>query len=112
MSWSTVKALKSGNARPLSLAAGDSKEDGTQDLAGGYAGPSGGIVSLYIGNREGLSAVRFPGYLFTHCGPNGFTLSGTGMVSFVNGIRMLTDKKPERNISAGFNTAQLTGSAT
>jgi len=51
-------------------------------------------------------------YLFTHCGPNGFTLSGTGTVSFVNGIRMLTDKKPDRNISAGFNTAQLTGSAT
>ncbi|HWX41847.1 MAG TPA: VCBS repeat-containing protein [Blastocatellia bacterium] len=50
-------------------------------------------------------------YVFTHCGTNGFTLSGTGQVGFANGIRSLTDKKPDRNISAGFNTASLTGSA-
>jgi hypothetical protein len=50
-------------------------------------------------------------YLFTHCSPNGFTLSGTGVVGKVNGIETLTDKKPDRNITAGFNTGQLTGTA-
>jgi hypothetical protein len=39
-------------------------------------------------------------------------LTGTGVVKLVNGIRTLTDFKPDRRISAGFNTGQLTGSAT
>ena len=39
-------------------------------------------------------------------------LTGTGVTKVVNGIRMLTDFKPDRRISAGFNTGQLTGSAT
>jgi hypothetical protein len=51
-------------------------------------------------------------YVFTHCGTNGFTLSGTGKVGVSNGIRSLADKKPDRNINAGFNGASLTGSAT
>jgi predicted outer membrane repeat protein len=50
-------------------------------------------------------------YLFTRCSDN-FTLSGTGTVALVNGIRTLTDMKPDRRISAGFNTGQLTGNAT
>jgi predicted outer membrane repeat protein len=49
-------------------------------------------------------------YLFTRCSDN-FTLSGTGTVALVNGIRMLTDRKPDRRISAGFITGQLTGNA-
>ena len=47
-------------------------------------------------------------YSFTHCGPNGFTLTGTGQVSLVNGIQWLKDKKADRIISVGRN-AQSTG---
>jgi hypothetical protein len=50
-------------------------------------------------------------YTFTHCGPNGFTLTGTGKVGLVSGIRTLMDSKPDRSISALFNPGQLTGSA-
>ena len=50
-------------------------------------------------------------YTFTHCGPHGFTLTGTGKVGLVNGIRTLMDSKPDRTISALFNTGQLTGMA-
>jgi hypothetical protein len=50
-------------------------------------------------------------YTFTHCGPHGFTLTGTGKVGLVNGIRTLMDSKPDRTISALFNPGQLTGSA-
>jgi predicted outer membrane repeat protein len=49
-------------------------------------------------------------YQFTRCSDN-FTLSGTGTVALVNGIRTLTDRKPDRRISAGFNIGQLTGTA-
>jgi hypothetical protein len=50
-------------------------------------------------------------YQFTRCS-DGFTLTGTGTVALVNGIRTLTDFKSDRRISAGFNTGQLTGNAT
>jgi predicted outer membrane repeat protein len=50
-------------------------------------------------------------YLFTRCADS-FTLSGTGTVALVNGIRRLKDVKNDRKISAGFNNAQLTGSVT
>ena len=50
-------------------------------------------------------------YMFTRCS-DGFNLTGTGVVRLVNGIRTLTDFKTDRRISAGFNTGQLTGSAT
>jgi len=50
-------------------------------------------------------------YKFTRCS-DGFMISGTGVVSTVNGILMLTDSKPDRRVSAGFNTGQRTGSVT
>jgi hypothetical protein len=50
-------------------------------------------------------------YRFTRCSDS-FTLTGTGVVALVNGIRTLTDTKPDRKIHAGFITGQLTGSAT
>jgi len=50
-------------------------------------------------------------YQFTRCSDN-FTLSGTGTVAVVNGIRTLTDFKADRRIRAGFNKGQLTGNAT
>jgi hypothetical protein len=51
-------------------------------------------------------------YTFQTCGTGSMTLTGTGKVGLVNGIKTLTDSKPDRRISAGFLTAQLTGSAT
>ncbi|HEY6331651.1 MAG TPA: hypothetical protein VI756_20160 [Blastocatellia bacterium] len=50
-------------------------------------------------------------YQFTHCGKNGFVLSGTGTVASANGMKTLNDKESDRNISASFNTGQLTGTA-
>jgi hypothetical protein len=50
-------------------------------------------------------------YMFTRCS-DGFTVTGTGKVSLVNGIKTLTDFKSDRRISAGLNTGQLTGNAT
>jgi len=50
-------------------------------------------------------------YMFTRCS-DAFTLTGTGTVGLVNGIKTLTDFKSDRRISAGFNTGQLTGNAT
>jgi hypothetical protein len=50
-------------------------------------------------------------YLFTHCGAGGFTLTGTGAVSVASGVQRLKDKKPDRNINAGFVTSSQTGTA-
>jgi len=50
-------------------------------------------------------------YRFTRCSDN-FTVTGTGAVALVNGIRTLMDFSSSRRISAGFNTGQLTGNAT
>ena len=49
-------------------------------------------------------------YTFTQCS-TGFTLSGTGVFSMPSSVATVTDKKPDRSVSAGFNTAQRTGSA-
>jgi len=49
-------------------------------------------------------------YTFSDC--LGFTLSGTGIVSVQNSIILLSDRKPDRSVSAGFNTGQRTGTAT
>ena len=48
-------------------------------------------------------------YTFSTC--TGFTLTGTGTVQAQNSIIMLSDRKPDRSVSAGFNTGQRTGSA-
>jgi hypothetical protein len=50
-------------------------------------------------------------YMLTRCS-DGFTLSGTGTARLVNGVRTLTDFKPDRRLSAGLNTGQSTGNAT
>jgi len=50
-------------------------------------------------------------YTFVNCGTPLLTLTGTGTTSLVNGISMLTDRKPDRSISAGLLT-QGTGHAT
>ena len=50
-------------------------------------------------------------YLFTRC-KDGFTLSGTGKVQKMGSIVMLSDKRANCVVSAGFNTGQRTGSAT
>lgn len=47
-----VQVLLDGRARPLSLAAGDFDRDGVPDLLAGYAGTSGGILSLQPGNVD------------------------------------------------------------
>jgi hypothetical protein len=49
-------------------------------------------------------------YVYTRC-KDKFTLSGTGSVKVVNNIVSLTDSRPDRKISAGFNLGQLTGTA-
>jgi hypothetical protein len=49
-------------------------------------------------------------YLYTRC-KDGFTLSGTGMVTIVNGYVTITDNKPDRRINAGWSSATLTGRA-
>jgi hypothetical protein len=50
-------------------------------------------------------------YLFTVCS-TGFTLIGTGMIGHQSGILTLTDSESNRKVSAGFNPASRTGSAT
>ena len=42
--------LEQNLALPLALASGDFDEDGVPDLISGYAGPSGGILTLHRGN--------------------------------------------------------------
>jgi hypothetical protein len=52
-------------------------------------------------------------YLFTHCGANGFTLTGTGVATLVNGTQYIKHKVPnDRNINGGFLLSSQTGSAT
>jgi len=48
-------------------------------------------------------------YTFTKCS-TAFTLSGTGTFSMPSGVATVTDKKPDRSVKAGLNTAQGTGS--
>ena len=49
-------------------------------------------------------------YLFHHNSTN-FTLTGRGFESFPSGVITLTDKEPDRSVSAGFLPGQETGSA-
>ena len=48
-------------------------------------------------------------YTFSTCA--GFTLSGTGTVQVQSSIVKLSDRQSDRNVSAGFNTGQRTGTA-
>ena len=50
-------------------------------------------------------------YLYTRC-KDKFTLTGTGIVRTVGGLVTITDIRPDRRISATFNTGQLTGHAS
>ena len=50
-------------------------------------------------------------YLFTRCS-DGFTLSGTGQVGSVDGLRMLTDIESDRRVRARANTHGVPGTAT
>jgi len=50
-------------------------------------------------------------YTFTHCGSPLFTLTGTGSVNTVNGIETLSDRKPDRSVTAGLLLGQGTGRA-
>jgi hypothetical protein len=56
--------------------------------------------------------VLFPNgvYSFVQCS-TGFHLSGTGVFSIQSGVSTVKDKKPDRSVNAGLNTAQGTGSA-
>jgi hypothetical protein len=51
-------------------------------------------------------------YLFTVCGPNGFTLVGRGTLTVVNSVIVISDNKPDRRVSIQYNLGQLTGKAT
>jgi uncharacterized delta-60 repeat protein len=51
-------------------------------------------------------------YVFEGCGSSPFSLSGKGSVRTVNGVVFLTDNKPDRKLSAGLVSGQLTGRAT
>jgi hypothetical protein len=46
--------LRHGLAQPLALAAADFDEDGVPDLIAGYAGPGGGLLTLYRGNLSSI----------------------------------------------------------
>ncbi len=48
------QALEQSLARPLALAVGDFDEDGAPDLAAGYVGGQGGILSLHRGNVDAI----------------------------------------------------------
>ena len=47
-------ALEQNLARPTVLAAADFDEDGTADLIAGYAGPSGGMLTIHRGNVDAV----------------------------------------------------------
>jgi uncharacterized repeat protein (TIGR01451 family) len=49
-----VQSLLDGQARPLSLVAGDFDQDGMPDLVAGYTGPSGGMLALHRGNVDSI----------------------------------------------------------
>jgi hypothetical protein len=49
-------------------------------------------------------------YVYTRCS-DGFTLTGTGTVSIVNGYIYITDNKPDRRINAAWSMATFTGRA-
>ncbi|MGH9762392.1 MAG: putative Ig domain-containing protein, partial [Blastocatellia bacterium] len=48
-------------------------------------------------------------YLFTICGPNGFTMSGTGTITVINSLIDIADNKSDRQVTIQYNTTSLTG---
>ena len=48
---------------------------------------------------------------YTFCTCTGFTLSGTGTIQVQSSIVKVSDRQSDRNVSAGFNTGQRTGTA-
>ena len=50
-----VNALQNDLVEPLALTSADFDEDGVPDLIGSYAGPNGGIATLYRGNADSIS---------------------------------------------------------
>ena len=50
-------------------------------------------------------------YLFTHCGPGGFTFAGKGTVRAVNGTVTISDKRTDRVVTITFLQNQLIGGA-
>jgi uncharacterized repeat protein (TIGR01451 family) len=50
-----VDALQNDLAQPLALTSADFDEDGVPDLICSYAGPNGGIATLYRGNADSIS---------------------------------------------------------
>ncbi|MFN2511685.1 MAG: Calx-beta domain-containing protein [Pyrinomonadaceae bacterium] len=53
-STTAQQTLEQNLARPTALAAADFDEDGTADLIAGYAGPSGGILTIHRGNVDAI----------------------------------------------------------
>ena len=51
-----TQVLERNEARPRSLCSADFDEDGVPDLISGYAGPSGGIVTMLRGNVDSIYA--------------------------------------------------------
>src|SRR5205085_4596279 len=47
--------MKPGQATPVSLASEDVNADGFPDLIAGYAGSSGGMLALHLGNPEAFA---------------------------------------------------------
>lgn len=75
--------------------------------------PANGIGGVFcLRDNASGSILTYDGsgcYTFMTC--KGFTLSGKGTITAVNNIEMLSDRKPDRSVAAGFNKGQLTGSA-
>jgi hypothetical protein len=73
------------------------------------------LLDICIQDNKSGDTFRFNSltgeYVYTRC-LDKFLLTGTGMVSMVNGIASLTDSKPDRRISAVFNLSHMTGHAT
>src|SRR5260370_25367557 len=51
-------------------------------------------------------------YLFTKCGPTGFTVSGKGTTSVTNGVQILMDTRTDRRTTAMYLGNQMNGRAT